>query len=194
MKLKTLLLSLLFVLAVFSMNAQMEKVPKQYTVEAGYIYTFDNGFENSGSNGGHFLLDYAWQLSGFHKKKAAYITVPLGYSWLMGQGAEKDLRILSYGWTVRHELGKDRDFIPFIGYGLLLNQLRQEGTEGSIFGHQTQFEFGFNYTKPERIQPFIKLEYSMIRFPQFGADQSYRMNHLALKFGIRMNSRDANKK
>jgi len=194
MNLKTTFFLLLFVTVIPLANAQMEKVPKQYTIEAGYIYTFDNGFENSGSNGGHFLLDYAWQLSGFHKKKAAYITVPLGYSWLMGQGNEKDLRILSYGWTVRHELARDKDFIPFIGYGLLLNQLRQEGTDGSIFGHQTQFEFGFNYNKPERVKPFVKLEYSLIRFPQFGSDKSYRMNHVALKFGVRFNSRDTNKK
>jgi hypothetical protein len=194
MDIKTLLVTILLLSGISVVNAQMEKVPKQYSVETGYIYTFDNGFENSGSNGGHLLLDYAWQLSGFHKKKAAYITVPLGYSWLIGQGDEKDLRILSYGWTVRHELARDKDMIPFIGYGLLLNQLRQEGTEGSIFGHQTQFEFGFNYNKPQRVKPFIKLEYSMIRFPQFGSDQSYRMNHLALKLGVRLNGKATNKK
>lgn len=177
-------LALLFI--INTAQAQMEKVPKQYSLETGYIYTFDNGFENSGSNGGHILFDYAWQLSGFHKKSAAFISVPLGYSWLIGQGDDKDLRILSYGWTVRHNLAHDKNWIPFLGYGLLLNQLRQEGTDGSIFGHQTQFAFGYTYNKPRKIKPFIKVEYSLIRFPQFGSDQSYRMNHFAVKVGARL--------
>lgn len=193
MKAKTIILLALLLVSATGF-AQLEKVPKEYTLETGYIYTFDNGFDNSGSNGGHILLDYAWQLSGFNKKKASFISVPLGYSWLIGKGDEKDLRILSYGWTVRHELARDKSFIPFLGYGLLLNQLRQEGTDGSIFGHQTQFEFGVNYDRPDKIKPFIKVEYSLIRFPQFGAVDSYRMNHIAVKFGIRINSASHNKK
>lgn len=182
-KLFTAFMSLLIAVPLVSQET-MEKVPKQYSFQAGFVNSTDRGLENTTLNGGHVLFDYAWQLSGFHKKSAAYISVPLGYTWLSGSGSQS-LGILSYGWTVRHELARDKKYIPFLGYGLLLNQLRQQGTDGSIFGHQTQFTLGVDMKSGKRITPYINVEYSLVRFPRFGSDQSIRFNQFAVKAGVR---------
>ena len=181
-----LLAALLLFLGSISVTAQeiMEKVPKQYSFQVGYVNSTDRGLQNATLNGGHLLFDYAWQLSGFHKKSAAYISVPLGYTWLSGDGSHS-LGILSYGWTVRHELSRDKKYTPFLGYGLLLNQLRQQGTDGSIFGHQTQFSFGVDFKSNARLTPYINAEYSLVRFPRFGSDSSIRFNQFAVKAGVR---------
>ena len=127
------------------------------------------------------------ELSGFNKKSASYITVPLGYTMLRPD-SENDVKasILSYGWTVRHEIGREKKIIPFFGYSLLLNQLRQENVDGSVFGHQTKFDFGINLNNSGKVRYFTKFEYSYTRFPRWGFDSSNTMHTWELKFGIRI--------
>ena len=180
---------LLFIIYPINLLSQVEVkdvVPKEYSLELGYRYISSSKFENQASMGQTILFDYAWQLSGFNRKNASYISVPLGYTMLRPDSEnDSKVSILSYGWTVRHEIGRDKKVIPFFGYALLLNQLRQKDLEGSIFGHQTKFDFGINLHNSGKTRYFTKLEYSYTRFPRWGFDSSYSMHTWELKVGAR---------
>lgn len=169
-------------------SQELTKAPKQYSLELGYRYIISNDFVSSGGIHGYgFLLDYAWQLSGFTTAKhPVYLSVPIGYSFLPGGGSEPGQRMLSYGWTVRHMLNRDKAVQPFVGYALLLNQLSFENREGSIFGHQTRFSAGLNFRTESIITPFIKLEYSMARHPQLDVAESYWLHFIEMKLGLRL--------
>lgn len=75
--------------------------------------------------------------------------------------------------------------MPFVGYGLLLNTLRFDGTEGSIFGHQTQFEFGYNLKTSTRIQYFAKVQYSYTSYPQLNEPERIKYHYADVRLGIR---------
>lgn len=167
----------------FAQNT-FEKVSKQYSFEAGYQYIFKTDFDSVSPGGYTAMIDYAWKLSGYHKKAPAYISVPLGYSYHPGE--INSVSILYYGWTVRHELSKNKKVTPYLGYALLLNQLRETNSEGSIFGHQTKFEFGTNFNLQERLILFAKIEYSFGRFPSLGNSKSNKIQTAEFKIGIRL--------
>ncbi len=184
------LITLLFfgVLTVSLLQAQeMDRVPKQYSLEAGYRYVLKSEFTNQASHGYTAIFDYAWQLSGFHKKKASYITVPIGYTQLFPD-TENDnpVRIISYGWTVRHELAKDKKVIPWMGYALLLNQYKEIGVDGKVFGHQTRFSLGTNFMINSRLIPFVKIEYTLTNYPIWGQEESVQYNFIEVKTGVRL--------
>jgi hypothetical protein len=173
---------------IFSQNVTLAKVPKQYSFEMGYRNVFaQSNFENKATQGYGMLLDYAWQLSGLNGlKPAAYITVPMGYTVLMADDVDsKSIHMLNYGWTVRHELTKKSKIVPFLGYGLLLNNMRKTGTEGSLFGHQTQFDFGVNFNTNTRIKYFAKIQYSYTSYPQFNEPERIRLHYADLRVGVR---------
>lgn len=180
------IISLLFI-SIVVVNAQViNKAPKHISVEAGYRYlpstTFD--IKNQGMT---LLVDYAWQLSGFDGKKApAYISVPLGYTYLFGGKGTDNGRILSYGWTVRHDLKATGKVIPFLGYGLLLNQLRIGSIEGSVFGHQTCMSVGCQFKTGKKTDIYTKLEYSYSRYPKLGEKKSNSIQAVELKVGVRL--------
>jgi len=174
--------NLLVLLSLTTLIYSYERVPKQYSLEFGGVYNHKNMATNLESKGITTLFDYAWQLSGLDgSKPKSFITVPMGYTYFLNE----DLRILSYGWTVRHDLFKDKKFIPFMGYGLLLNQLSSELHKGSRFGHQTRFDIGCDWVIKPKVHLFSKAEWSMTRFPDItgGSDWIYRV---ALKLGIRL--------
>jgi hypothetical protein len=183
---RVLSIIILIAATAFTSAAQeLIKAPKHVSLEMGYRYlpstTFD--IKNQGMT---LLFDYAWQLSGFNgKKAAAYLSVPLGYTYLFGGKGTNTGRILSYGWTVKHDLKAAGKAIPFFGYGLLLNQLKITGTEGSIFGHQTRFDFGYLFKTDKRADFFTKIEYSFTRYPRFGQKKSDSIHAVELKLGLR---------
>jgi len=169
------------------------KVPKQYSLEFGYRNVFtvmDKSalpFLNNATHGYGFLFDYAWQLSGLNgKKAAAFITVPMGYTVMMPDNEmNKRISMLNYGWTVRHELAVNNKIIPFIGYGLLLNTLKIDGTPGSVMGHQTQFEGGLNFNTVSRFKYFVKLQCSYTSYPKMGAKERIHFMYADIRVGAR---------
>lgn len=183
---KNLLILLISVSAIG--YAQISKVPKEYSVELGSRYVFSqSNLVNQANSGYSVLFDYAWQLSGLDgKHRASFITVPLGYTMLMpASSADKSMSMLNYGWTVRHNLTLERKWTPFVGYGLLLNNLRITDTEGSVFGHQTRFDFGYNIKGSSRLSYFLKLQYSYTSYPQFDEPERIRMHYADLRLGVR---------
>jgi len=160
-----------------------EKVEKQYTIETGYQHIFNTDSFSPVSGGYTLAVDYAWKLSGYNKKANAYISVPLGYLYMFDE--DNSYSILYYGWTVRHELSKNKKLTPYLGYALLLNQYKNFTLAGSIFGHQTRFDFGINYALKERLKLFAKIEYSYSRFPSPGNDKSNKMHTGGVKLGLR---------
>lgn len=179
-----------FLVIGLSVTAQemMDRVPKQLSFEAGYRYMLASEFPNQASHGYTAIFDYAWQLSGFDKKKSSYITVPIGYTVLPADNADNaSVKIVSYGWTVRHELAKDKKVIPFMGYALLLNQYNQADVPGRLFGHQTRFALGANFMTFGKIIPYAKIEYSMTNYPVWGEDGSRKYNFIGVKVGFRFN-------
>lgn len=169
------------------------KVPKQISIETGYRNLFsviDNSNVLSGNKSMHgygFLIDYAWQLSGLNKKKpAVFVSIPLGYSRLLASNSQsKSIGLLSYGWTVRHELSVNKLVTPFLGYGLLLNTLSMKGVDGGVMGHQTQFDFGLNFKTGKKIVPFAKIEYSYTSFPRLGDSKRIHFQFADLRVGVR---------
>ncbi len=191
MKLNIFLLSFALIVFDLGLNAQdnkLLKAPKQYSFEIGYRNLFSQSkFTNQSTNGYGVLFDYAWQLSGFDgSKNKSFISVPLGYTVLIPDDAlSKSVHMLNYGWTVRHELARNKPIIPFIGYGLLLNNMRITDTEGSLFGHQTQFDLGLNFKTDSRISYYTKIEYSYTSYPQFNEPERIRFHYFDLRIGAR---------
>jgi hypothetical protein len=167
----------------------MVKVPKQISLEAGYRNNFyiDN-IDSIARNGLSFAFDYAWQLSGLDKSRpAVYLSVPLGYEIMPGSNAnsKKSASFLFYGWSIRHELAVGRKMIPYLGYGLLLNRIYINDTEGSAMGHQTRFEFGINLPTSEKTIFFSRVDYSYTSYPSLGNDEKIKLHALGLKAGVR---------
>jgi len=187
---KKILFILLFSYSIvaFSQETGVVKAPKQYSVEMGYRYMHKNTFINQANTGYTVLFDYAWQLSGFGGDKApTYLSVPIGYTYLLADNgnANENMRILSYGWTVRHMFRKGKKHMPFLGYSLLLNQLSINGTEGQVFGHQTKFDCGVDFVTGKRLRPFVKAEWSMTRYPRLQQDKGDWLYAAELKAGFR---------
>jgi hypothetical protein len=180
---------LLFLAVPFVSKAQTiekDRVPRSYTLELGSRYVISSGFEGHPSLGYSIMLDYAWQLSGFETKSKSFISVPLGYTMFPKDTDEGvNVSVLSYGWTVRHEIGRDKKWVPFLGYALLLNQLREFGKEGTVFGHQTKFDLGLNFNTTQRLDYFAKIEYSFTRYPALGKAKSDQVHAMEIKFGLR---------
>lgn len=174
---------------LFPTHAQtFKKVPKQYSFEIGPRYLFSHSnitLNNSMGFGG--LFDYAWQLSGFDgTKNASFISVPMGYTILPGNDAATErISMLNYGWTVRHELARNKKMIPYVGYGLFLNDLKIKGTEGSVFGHQTEFDFGLNFNTSTRLIYFVKLQYSYTSYPRFNEPERIKLHYADIRLGVR---------
>ena len=189
----------------------ISKVPHQISFEFGYrnsfyqnTYLLTNGTYalidastgkvtpgqtyNSATHGVGFLADYGWQLSGLNgKKPAVYLTIPMGYSILLpDNNTSKRVSMLNYGWTIRHELAtKDKKIIPFVGYGLFLNNMSVKGVSGSVSGHQTQFEGGVNFKIKNKLNYYTKLQVSYSSYPKLGYSKSLHFMYLDVRAGIR---------
>lgn len=169
------------------------KVPHQLSFEGGYRYVLsviDRSavpFTNNASHGYGFLFDYAWKVSGFTKDKPnIFLSVPIGYTVMLPDDpASQSTSMLNYGWTVRHEIGKNNKIVPFTGYGLLLNTLKKKGTDGGVMGHQTQFEFGANMNTSSKLKYFAKIQYSYNSFPKLGDSKRIHFQYLDLRVGVR---------
>jgi len=192
-------IKILYILLMFSTFAMAKndsvlvKVPKQYSFEIGYrnlfsqSANFNSDFANSSTHGYGMLFDYAWKLSGLNgKKPGVYLSVPMGYTIMMpDNAASKSVHMLNYGWTVRHELSVNKPITPFVGYGLLFNNMRLTGVTGSVFGHQTQFELGVNFNTHTRLKYFAKIQYSYTSYPQFNQPERYKLHYADLRVGVR---------
>jgi len=203
------------IISLFSANVFAQKdsvhfrVPHQISVEFGYRYSFYPNTElvndgtyalldangkvlpyqhNMATSGVGILGDYAWQLSGFNgKRPAIYLSIPMGYTILLPDNpTSKRISMLNYGWTIRHELAtKDKKIIPFVGYGLFLNNMSVEGVPGSVSGHQTQFEGGLNFKTTTKMNYFVKLQGSYSSYPKLGYAKSLHFMYADLRVGVR---------
>lgn len=181
-----ILIALAWSISMAAQDTVMNKVPKQMSLEAGYVRIISSELGNPASNGYTVLFDYAWQLSGFAGKRSAFISVPLGYTqFFPDSDTGRSVRMINYGWTVRHELRPQAGLVPFIGYGLMLNQYSEKDIKGRRFGHQTRFSLGVNYYNSSCFQPYIQLDYSMVNYPQWGIKGSLGKNYLEIKVGAR---------
>ena len=186
----------------------IKRIPHQISVEFGYRNSFyqntylsnagsyigdpstvsSSQTLNSATHGVGILVDYAWQLGGFdNKKPAIYLSIPMGYSILFSDNqASKRISMLNYGWTIRHDLAtKNKKIIPFVGYGLFLNNLSIEGVPGSVSGHQTQFEGGLNFNTSTKLLYFVKLQASYSSYPKLGNAKSLHFMYADLRVGVR---------
>lgn len=171
---------------VMAQETMMKTVPKQISLEAGYRRIVGSDLTNQASNGYSALLDYAWQLSGFNGGHASFISVPLGYTHMMPDtDTSRSVRVISYGWTVRHELKSQKGYVPYVGYGLMLNNYHENGIDGHSFAHQTRFSLGLNNYNNSSIQPYVQLDYSMTFYPQWGIKSSLAYKFVELKIGAR---------
>lgn len=173
-------------------DSVFKKVPKQMSLEAGYRRITSSTLSNQASNGYSVLFDYAWQLSGFNGGRASFISVPLGYTYMMPDtDTSHSVRVISYGWTVRHELRPQNGLVPYLGYGLMLNNYAEKGVDGHRFAHQTRFTLGLNYYNSSSFQPYVQLDYSMTYYPQWGIKGSLGYKFMELKLGARFMKRKA---
>ena len=187
----------------------IKRIPHQISVEFGYRNSFyqntylsnigtyigdpSNTLSQTLNNATHgvgILVDYAWQLGGFNNKKPAiYLSIPMGYTVMFpDNSASKRVSMLNYGWTIRHNLAtSDKKLIPFVGYGLFLNNMSLGIPEwGSVSGHQTQFEGGLNFSTATKLQYFVKLQGSYSSYPKLGYAKSLHFMYADLRFGVRL--------
>lgn len=182
-KLTLLGIVLAFPLVGFTQN--LAKAPGYLSFEAGprILLTSDMDISTTGTTLG---IDYSWQLSGYDGKPAGYIAIPFSYTRLFtGKGASR-ATMLSLGWSVRHDLKAMQKNLPFLGYGMYLNQLHIDGKKGSSLGHQTQINAGYLFNDDGKISPYIKVEYSLTRFPNFEQSPCNMINAIELKAGVRL--------
>jgi len=213
-RLQIVLISILFILPATLLAQKKDstnyRVPHQISVEFGYRYSFyrstylltdgtyalfdasgkvlPNQTYNSATSGVGILADYAWQLGGLNgKKPAIYLSIPMGYTILLPDNpSSKRVSMLNYGWTIRHELAtKDKKIIPFVGYGLFLNNLSVDGVSGSVSGHQTQFESGVNFKTATKLNYFVKLQGSYSSYPRLNYGKSLHFMYADLRIGVR---------
>lgn len=161
-------------------------VPKLKSLEAGYRYIGNTSLDIH-PGGWTSQLDVAWQVSGFKEKRPSYISIPLGFGQFTSFGDDSlaNATMLHYGWTIKHYLARDKKFIPFLNYSLLLNQLWLKGTVGHVIGHETRFDFGYEI-HPENKKYFylVKLEYSHLTFPALEQKKSDKLDVVSLKIGM----------
>lgn len=188
---KNILTTIFIFISIITIEAQQNtpffRIPRIKTFEAGYKYLPENSFSKTTVHGETFWFDYAWQLRGFDStKNAVYISIPLGLTLLQGNDIDADIHILEYGWTIRHNILRNRKWIPWIGYALLLNNVQIYDRSGSLFGHQTRLEIGITHNKPKKhLNPLFKIEYGYARFPQFNETKSNVIQHITIKVGFR---------
>ena len=184
----------IFMMVVFTgmmgaMNAQeiMERVSKDKTFSLSTTYIFRNDFDNLASGGLGGSFEFSYKISGYHRKSPVYLMVPLEYNYYPGTDALKSINILSYGWSLRHHLGRDKKIVPFVDYSLMLSQLRIEETAGYLIGHQTRFGAGINI-KPnrDRLRGFLKLEYGYHNYPEFGVEETKHLHTFVIRAGVRI--------
>ncbi len=169
----------------FSQSADFDVVPKQYSFELGAAYMASSTFTNAPKLGYGVMFDVGWKVQGFIRKSPVYLTVPIGYMYYPASSAsEKTMKRMNYGWTVRHDLGRDKKVFPFLGYSLLLNSLSFDGVEGRVMGHQTKFDFGYNFGLSEKMSYLTKIEYTYMTFPHLGG-KADRAHQFELKAGVR---------
>jgi hypothetical protein len=178
---------LLLPVMVQGQESIFKSVPKQMSLEAGYRRITSSELTNQASNGFSILADYAWQLSGFTGGKASFISVPLGYTQMLADtDSSRSVRVISYGWTVRHELRpQSKGWVPYIGYALMINNYGEKGIDGHQFAHQTRFSAGLNRYNASSFQPYVQLDYSMTYYPQWGIKGSLGYKFVELKIGVR---------
>ncbi len=185
---RTRIILMVFVIGSFTLHGQeLVKAPKQISFELGYRYMLSNDLvPGGGVNGYGLLIDYAWQLSGYTETKhPVYLSVPIGYTVIPATAGAPGQRMLHYGWAVRHMIGRGKTIQPYLGYGLLLNQVSIENREGQLFGHTTRFSFGTNFKNESILTPYITIDYSMARHPQLDVEENSWLHFLELKLGLR---------
>lgn len=188
--LKLILLILLTAIGVISFAQNnmdsSDRVHKYFSLEIGPKINIRSTPDTLAGSGGAIMLEYGWQVSGFNGKKCrSFISIPLGYSMISDNKNHNSSTILNYGVAITHELTKDTNNVPFIGYALLLNQQRFDGIKGSVFGHQSRFEFGVNHYISNKWVLYGKLGYSYCRFPSLYASKSNQLHQIEVKFGAK---------
>ena len=180
-----LLLASTISISLFSQSFNV--VPKVKSFELGTSLNMHSTY-NIKPVGPNAQFDMAWQVSGFGGKAKAYISVPLGYCSysIGGPDSAGNASLLYYGWTIRHNLSRDKAWIPFLSYSLLLDQLWLSGFEGHVIGHETRFDYGYDYKPADsKITYLFKIEYSHRTYPALGNKHSNMMDLAAFKLGIR---------
>ncbi len=167
-----------------SQESSFEKVSKQYSLVLSLADNTKSTYDNISKIGFGIELDYAWKLSGYNKKKNVYFSIPIGYQQFIS-AQTKDLKVLFYGWSVRHELRKNRKWTPFLSYSLLLNQTWFDKIKGSNMGHQTRFSIGLNRRIKDKLLFTIIINYSFIRIPSLNNEKADRINRISIGSGFR---------
>lgn len=183
---RTTILVGILLLATNLFATNFDVVPKVRSLEAGYRYMANSSLSMS-SLGWGAQFDVMWQVSGFEKKRPSFISIPMGFSQFPEVTGSNDpnTSILYYGWTIKHNLARDKKWIPVLSYNLLMNQVWQKGTEGRVMGHETRFDFSYEYHPDnKKLYYYLKLEYSHMTFPALGQEKSDKMDAVSLKLGM----------
>ncbi len=177
--------SIIFTVTIaYGRESSFEKVAKQYSLLVGYSDISKSTVDDIATSGYTIEFDYSWKLSGYNKKKSTYITFPIGYRSHHSQTLQ-NVNILYYGWIVRHNLRKDKIWMPYLSYSLLLNQVWYQNTYGNDMGHQTRFSFGFDRRLNDFSALTLAINYSLIRFPGLGQNKSEKFTTISLVAGYR---------
>ena len=186
------LLALVFFSPVPDTAASEGRAARTMSFELGVRQCVHESFSNLGPGLNRLnrtyaaaLFEFGRQVAGLTGRPAAYISIPLQFSWAPESGSARSSYILSYGWTVRHDLlKKERRIVPFLGYGLLLNQFFVPSVTGHVIGHETRFDIGADIGLAGGTKLIVKIEYSMMSYYGFGR-KSASVGMVSVKTGLR---------
>jgi hypothetical protein len=175
---KTIISAILLISCIFA-ETNFTKVPKIAVLKTGYRYMHRKNLNYSiDENAAYISFDVAWEVSGFGKKPSAYISIPMGFTYIPSK--QLQTLIMNYGWSIRHDLLYNKPIIPFLSYSLLLNQLFIEDVAGRIMGHETILGGGVLIKR----KLIIDLGISIISYPFLGSNITASFTTFNINAGI----------
>lgn len=165
-----------------------ERVSKDKTLSLNTTYIAQNDFEGMADIGYGATFNMGYKLSGYNNRRPVYLIVPLEYTIYPSRDDLVSINMLSYGWIIRHHMAKNRKWVPFFDYSLLLSQIREANVDGYIIGHQTRFGFGMNIgdERAGKWLSFVKVEYGYHNFPERGEKKTKHLHAISLRVGMRL--------
>ena len=169
--------------------APMDRVPRLYSLTAGYAFTPKNDLPLAASDETFRPMGlavegrYGWQVSGLSGQRApAWLGISTSF-FAHTRGAPRTSLGVDYGLFVRHALFPGPRVRGFFAYGLGASQNFVRNVGGRGIGHMTALSLGVDIRLHGDLHATVELAYRFIIVPSFETelDRARRYDFHALR-------------
>jgi hypothetical protein len=169
--------------------APMDRVPRLYSLTAGYAFTPKNDLPLSASDETFRPMGlavegrYGWQVSGLSGQRApAWLGISTSF-FAHTRGAPRSSLGVDYGLFVRHAVFPGPRVRGFFAYGLGASQNFVRGVGGRGIGHMTALSIGADIRLAGDLHATVEIAYRFIIVPSFETDleRAHRYDFHALR-------------